>query len=157
MRTISGPAAKARNAGPSAPAPTWLVRTSGPGGRLAYAATSVTPFEISNAAVVLTLKALVVVVFVGAVIQKVTGRAAPSWERWGFSRRGMCATAGAELVGLVLFLWPGTEVIGAAALALVLLGALATLARNREGAAHMAVPALTLILLSILLLAQLHA
>jgi len=98
---------------------------------------------------VLIPKALVAVVFVGAVIQKLTGKAAPSWERWGFSRRAMCATAGAELVGLVLFLWPGLEAIGAAALALVLLGALATLARHREGAAHMAVPALTLVLVLI--------
>lgn len=98
---------------------------------------------------VLILKALVAVVFIGAVIQKLTGKAARSWERWGFSRRAMHATAGVELVGLVLFLWPGLEAIGAAALALVLLGALATLARHREGAAHMALPALTLILVMV--------
>jgi hypothetical protein len=61
----------------------------------------------------------------------------------------MYATAGVELVGLALFLWPGLEAFGAAALALVLLGALATLARHREGAAHLAVPAVTLILISI--------
>jgi hypothetical protein len=58
----------------------------------------------------------------------------------------MYATAGAEIVGLVLFAWPGLEPIGGAALTLVLFGALVTLARYREGAAHMAVPALTLIL-----------
>ena len=98
---------------------------------------------------VLILKALVAVVFASAVIQKLTGRVAPSWERWGFSRWAMYATAAAEIVGLVLYLWPGLEPIGAAALALVLLGALATLARHREGAAHMAVPALTLILVLI--------
>jgi hypothetical protein len=95
---------------------------------------------------VLILKALVTVVFALSVIQKLTGKVAPSWERWGFSRRAMHATAGVELVGLVLFWWPGLEAKGAAALALVLLGALFTLARHREGAAHMAVPALTLIL-----------
>ena len=100
----------------------------------------------------LILKALVAVVFAAAVIQKLTGKVAPSWERWGFSRRAMYATAGAEIVGLVLFLWPGLEILGAAVLALVLLGALATLVRHREGAAHMAVPALTLILV----LAQLY-
>lgn len=97
----------------------------------------------------LILKALVAVVFVGAVIQKLTGKVAPSWERWGFSRRAMYATAVAELLGLVLFWWPGLEPVGAAALALVLLGALFTLARHREGAAHFAVPALTLILVLI--------
>jgi hypothetical protein len=95
---------------------------------------------------VLILKALVAVVFALAVIQKLTGKVAPSWERWGFSRRAMYATASAEIVGLVLFAWPGLEAIGAAALTLVLFGALVTLARHREGAAHMAVPALTLVL-----------
>jgi hypothetical protein len=98
---------------------------------------------------VLILKALVTIVFVGAVIQKLTGKVAPSWERWGFSRRAMHATAGAEIVGLALYFWPGLEPIGAAVLALVLLGALATLVMHGEEAAHMAVPALTLILVLI--------
>jgi hypothetical protein len=95
---------------------------------------------------VLALKTLVAVVFLSAVIQKITGKVAPSWERWGFSRRAMYLTAGAEIVGLLLFLWPGHDATGAAALTVVLLGALATLLRHREGPAHMAVPALTLIL-----------
>ena len=106
---------------------------------------------------VLILKALVTVVFVGAVIQKLTGKVAPSWERWGFSRRARYATAVAEVLGLVLFWWPGLGPMGAAVLALVLLGALATLAKHREGAAHVAVPALTLILVLIQLYLSLVA
>jgi hypothetical protein len=94
----------------------------------------------------LILNALITLVFVGAVTQKITGKVAPSWERWGFSRHLMYATATAELGGLLLFWWPGLELIGAAALVLVLVGALGTLAKHREGAAHMALPALTLIL-----------
>ena len=98
---------------------------------------------------VLILKALITVVFAGAATQKITGKVAPSWERWGFSRRVMYATAFGELGGLLLFWWPGLELVGAAALALVLLGALGTLAKHREGAAHMTLPALTLILVLI--------
>ena len=43
----------------------------------------------------------------------------------------MYATGIAELVALVIFWWPGLELVGAAALALVLLGALATLQAPR--------------------------
>ena len=41
---------------------------------------------------------------------------------------------------------PGLELVGAAALALVLLGALATQIRHREGLSHVAFAALTLLL-----------
>ena len=58
---------------------------------------------------------------------------APNWERWGYSRQFMYSTGIAELVALVIFWWPGLELVGAAALALVLLGALGTLIRHREG------------------------
>ena len=53
----------------------------------------------------------------------------------------MYATGIAELVALVIFWWPGLELVGAAALALVLLGALGTLIRHREGPAHIALAA----------------
>jgi len=95
---------------------------------------------------VLILKALITLVFVGAATQKITGKVAPSWDRWGFSRQLMYATAFAELGGLLLFWWSGLDLIGAAALVLVLLGALGTLAKHREGPAHITLPALTLIL-----------
>ena len=80
----------------------------------------------------MVLKLLISLIFISAALQKFTGRVAPNWERWGYSRQFMYATGIAELVALVLFWWPGLELVGAAGLALVLLGALATLIRHRE-------------------------
>jgi hypothetical protein len=95
------------------------------------------------------LKLLISVVFVGAAVQKFTGKVAPNWERWGYSRQFMYATGIAELVALALFWWPGLELVGAAGLALVLLGALGTQLRHREGPSHVALAALTLFLLMV--------
>ena len=92
------------------------------------------------------LKLLISVVFVGAAVQKFTGMVAPNWDRWGYSRQFMYATGIAELAALALFWWPGLELVGAAGLALVLLGALATLIRHREDLSHMALSAVTLLL-----------
>ena len=92
------------------------------------------------------LKVLISLIFVGAAVQKVTGKVAPNWERWGYSRRFMYATGLAELVALALYWWPELELLGAAGLCLVLLGALATLVRHREGGSHIAMTALTLLL-----------
>ena len=92
------------------------------------------------------LKLLISVVFVGAAIHKFTGKVAPNWERWGYSRQFMYATGVAELVALALFWSPGLELVGAAGLALVLLGALATLIRHREALSHLALSAFTLLL-----------
>jgi hypothetical protein len=92
------------------------------------------------------LKLLITVIFAGAALQKFTGSVAPNWDRWGYSRRFMYATGIAEVVALALFWTPGLELVGAAALAAVLLGALATLIRHREGARHMALSAITLLL-----------
>ena len=94
----------------------------------------------------MTLKLVISLVFVAAVVQKFTGKVAPNWDRWGYSRRFMYATGIAEFAALALFWSPGLELLGAAALGLVLLGALATLLKHREGASHVAVPILTLIL-----------
>jgi hypothetical protein len=92
------------------------------------------------------LKLLLSAIFAGAAFQKFTGTVAPNWDRWGYSRRFMYATGIAEIGGLVLLWWPGLELVGAAALGLLLLGALATLVRHREGASHIALTAVTLIL-----------
>ena len=35
----------------------------------------------------MSLKLLISVVFVGAAMQKFTGKVAPNWERWGYSRQ----------------------------------------------------------------------
>ncbi len=92
------------------------------------------------------LKFLISLIFASATIQKFTGKVAPNWDRWGYSRRFMYATGVAELIALVLFWWPGLELVGAAALGLVLLGAFATLIKFREGTSHIALTALTLLL-----------
>ena len=92
------------------------------------------------------LKALITLIFVGVAVLKLTGKVAPNWERWGYSRQFMYSTGIAELVAVAFFWWPGLELAGAAALALVLLGALGTLIKHREGAAHIAMPAMTLLL-----------
>jgi hypothetical protein len=92
------------------------------------------------------LKLLLSTIFAAAAFQKFTGKVAPNWDRWGYPRRFMYATGAAE-IGAVALLWsPGLELAGAGALGLVLLGALATLIRHREGAPHIALPALTLLL-----------
>jgi hypothetical protein len=98
------------------------------------------------------LKVFISLIFAAAAVQKFTGKVAPNWERWGYSRTFMRATGAAEIAALALFWWPGLELVGAAALGLVLLGALATLLRFREGVSHVAFTAVTLLLV----LAQLY-
>ena len=95
------------------------------------------------------LKLVISLIFVGAAVQKFTGKVAPNWDRWGYSRRFMYAAGIAEVVALALFWWPGLELVGAAGLGAVLLGALATLIREREGLSHIAFPALTLLLVMV--------
>jgi DoxX-like family len=92
------------------------------------------------------LKLLITLIFAGATVQKFTGTVAPNWDRWGYSRRFMYATGIAEVGALALFWWPGLELVGAAGLGLVLLGALATLVKHREGPSHIAMTAVTLLL-----------
>ena len=92
------------------------------------------------------LKLLISLIFVGTALLKLTGKVAPDWKRWGYPRQFMLATGIAELVALVFFWWPGLEILGAAGLCLVLLGALATLVRNRDGLSHIAFTAVTLLL-----------
>jgi hypothetical protein len=92
------------------------------------------------------LKLLISLIFVSAAVQKLTGKVAPNWSRWGYPREVMYATGIAELVALALFWWPGLELAGAAGLSLVLLGALATLGTHREGLSHIAFTSVTLLL-----------
>jgi hypothetical protein len=92
------------------------------------------------------LKLLVSAIFAGAAVQKFTGKVAPNWDRWGYSRQFMVATGIAEIGALVLFWWPGLELVGAGLLGVVLLGALATLIRHREGLSHIALTVLALLL-----------
>ena len=92
------------------------------------------------------LKLLITLIFVSTSVLKLTGKVAPDWNRWGYPRQFMYATGIAELFALALFWWPGLEILGAAGLGFVLLGALATLGRYREGLSHIAFTALTLLL-----------
>ena len=94
------------------------------------------------------LKLIISLIFIGAVVQKLTGKVAPNWERWGYSRRMMYATGIAELAALGLFWAPGFELAGGIGLGLVLLGALATLLKQREGLGHIAFTAVTLLLVA---------
>lgn len=103
----------------------------------------------------LALKIMVTLVFVAAAGLKFTGKNAPDWERWGYSRPFMYATGVAEMAGVVVLWWPGLQLIGALIMALVLIGALATLVHHHESALHIAVPAITLVaVLAILVLAS---
>ena len=95
------------------------------------------------------LKLAITVIFVGAAVQKFTGKVAPNWDRWGYSRQFMYVTGIAELVALVLLWSPRGELVGAAALGVLLLGALATLIRQREGLSHIAFTSLTLLLVMV--------
>jgi hypothetical protein len=95
------------------------------------------------------LHILITLIFVATAALKLTGRVAPDWERWGYPRQFMYATGIAELAALVLLWWPGLETLGAAALGLVLLGALTTLIRYRDGRSHVAFTALTLLLVMV--------
>jgi len=95
------------------------------------------------------LKLVITLIFAGAAVQKFTGKVAPSWDRWGYSRRFMYATGIAEVLVLAVFWWPGLELAGGAGLALLLLGALATLITHREGASHIALPSLTLLVVMV--------
>ena len=92
------------------------------------------------------LKLLISLIFVGTAVLKLTGKVAPDWERWGYPRQFMYATGIAELVGLALFWWPALALVGATGLGLVLVGALATLVKHRDGLPHIAFTALTLLL-----------
>jgi hypothetical protein len=92
------------------------------------------------------LKVLVSAIFAAAAAQKFTGKVAPNWDRWGYSRQFMYAAGIAEVGALVLFWWPGLELVGAGFLGAVLLGALATVIRHRAGPLHIALTAFTLLL-----------
>jgi hypothetical protein len=93
---------------------------------------------------ILALKIMVALVFVAAAVLKFSGKNAPDWEHWGYSRQFMYATGVAEVAAVMLLWWPGLQFVGAVLMALVLLGALTTLVRHHESASHIALPALTL-------------
>jgi hypothetical protein len=100
--------------------------------------------RLKMSTLVLALKIMVTFVFVAAAVLKFTRKNAPELERWGYSRQFMYAIGVAEIASVALLWWPGLQFVGAVLMALVLLGALATLVRHHESASHIALPALTL-------------
>jgi hypothetical protein len=92
------------------------------------------------------LKLLITLIFVGTSVLKLSGKVAPDWTRWGYPRQFMYATGIAELCAVALLWSPRLEILGAAGLGFVLLGALATLGRNHERLSHIGFTAVTLLL-----------
>jgi hypothetical protein len=95
------------------------------------------------------VKVVITLIFLATAAGKLSGKMAPSWDKWGYSRLFMRATGAAELMALVLLWWPGLEFAGAAVLGAILVGALATLVRERESAGHIAFTAMTFVLVAL--------
>ena len=100
--------------------------------------------RLKMSTVLLALKIMVTFVFVAAAVMKFTRKNVPELERWGYPRQFMYAIGVAEIASVALLWWPGLQFVGGVLMALVLLGALATLVRHHESASHIALPALTL-------------
>jgi hypothetical protein len=92
------------------------------------------------------LKFLITLIFLGTAVLKLTGKVASDWTRWGYPRQFMYATGIAELCAVALLWSPRLEILGAAGLGFILLGALTTLGRFREGLSHIGFTAVTLLL-----------
>jgi len=96
---------------------------------------------------IILLKVLISLIFIAAAWQKFSGKAAERWLGWGYSKQIMLATGVAEIVGVLLLLWPRFELLGASLLGAVMLGAIGTLIRHKETGLQLALPTVTLLLI----------
>lgn len=80
------------------------------------------------------------IAFIGAGIANIFGLGSTKddWERWKFPRGFNVLTGCLEIGASIMIVVPTTRLAGLAALLLIMLGALATLIKNKEGVAHLA-------------------